>query len=106
MGKKKNVKIKVNIKEFILIIIFLALLELIIMCIDNSNAENDNNQSIAKTEISFDLNSIPEYKDTPYVTIDENKPSFKEEEYTTNQFETYSDLDGLGRCRSCLCKYL
>ena len=50
------------------------------------------------TITSFDLNSIPEYTDSPYVYINNNKPYFEEKDYTTKVFENYSDLDSLGRC--------
>ncbi|HCC04104.1 MAG TPA: hypothetical protein DEP51_04535, partial [Clostridiales bacterium] len=50
------------------------------------------------TITSFDLSSIPEFTESPYVYINNNKPNFTDEDYTTNPFETYSELDGLGRC--------
>lgn len=50
------------------------------------------------TITSFDLASVPKYSDSPYVYINENKPHFTEEDYTTSVFENYSELDSLGRC--------
>ena len=47
---------------------------------------------------SYDLSSLPEYAGEPYVTANDNQPYFTEEDYTTTSFETYSDLDSLGRC--------
>lgn len=44
------------------------------------------------------LDEIPEFRDSPYVEIDGNQPKFSEEEKTTESFETYSNLDILGRC--------
>lgn len=44
------------------------------------------------------LDNLPAYAGVPYVEIDGNKPAFSEEEYTTELFEQYSELDGLGRC--------
>lgn len=52
--------------------------------------------TIEENEIS--LNDIPEYSGTPYVAINNNVPFFTETDYTTDAFETYSDLDSLGRC--------
>ncbi len=46
---------------------------------------------------SFSLSSIPPYTDTPYVVINENKPSFEAKDYKTTSFESYSELDSLGR---------
>ena len=47
---------------------------------------------------SYDLDEIPAYAGEPYVTVNDNQPFFEESEYTTTAFETYSELDGLGRC--------
>jgi len=47
---------------------------------------------------SFDLSSIPEYTNEPYVVLNNNKPEFDDEDYTTEVFEKYRDLDDLGRC--------
>lgn len=47
---------------------------------------------------SFDLASIPEYTSEPYVVLNNNVPEFKEEDYTTEVFEEYSELDYLNRC--------
>lgn len=45
--------------------------------------------------------SIPAYSGTPYVEINANIPYFTENDYTTEAFESYSDLDNLGRCGVC-----
>ena len=44
------------------------------------------------------LSNLPAYDGQPYVTVNDNVPSFTEEDYTTTSFESYSDLDELGRC--------
>lgn len=50
-------------------------------------------------EITFNLENIPEFKEnTPYIIINNNEPQFDEEYFTTNSFESYSELDKLGRC--------
>lgn len=46
----------------------------------------------------IDIGSIPEYSGDIYIEINGNIPYFTEDEYTTEVFETYSDLDSLGRC--------
>ena len=50
------------------------------------------------TVTSFDLNSIPEYSDSPFVYINNNIPNFSEDDYIKIAFEKYSELDSLGRC--------
>lgn len=65
-------------------------------------SEDTINQSISSTTTtqtySFDLEGVPEYYGEPYVVINNNVPGFDESEYTTEVFETYSELDYLGRC--------
>ena len=49
-------------------------------------------------DITVSLEDIPEYSGSPYVAINDNQPSFTEEDYTTEAFEEYAELDYLGRC--------
>lgn len=53
-------------------------------------------QSTAESVSSID--EIPQYKDNPYVEINNNKPDFSKKDLTTEAFEKYSALDKLGRC--------
>lgn len=46
----------------------------------------------------FRLSDIPEYTDSPYVAVNGNVPYFTEDDLTDVSFESYSDLDSLGRC--------
>lgn len=41
---------------------------------------------------------VPEFSGEPYVVINENQPEFTEEDLEQDSFESYSELDGLGRC--------
>lgn len=59
---------------------------------------NDEQNNIQTTIVSFDLESIPDYTETPYVVINNNIPEFSKEDYTKGAFEIYSELDTLGRC--------
>ena len=52
----------------------------------------------AGTETQFSYGSIPAYSGSPYVAVNDNIPFFTDEELTTQSFETYSELDSLGRC--------
>lgn len=57
-------------------------------------ASNTTENTASETE-----GSIPEYDGTSaYAVINSNKPYFTKSDYTTEPFETYSDLDSLGRC--------
>lgn len=53
-------------------------------------------ESTQNTTVTLD--SIPEYSGSPYVAINHNQPSFTKDDYTTKAFETYAELDKLGRC--------
>ena len=44
------------------------------------------------------LENIPEYSGNPYVILNDNWPDFDAEDLTLEPFETYSELDYLGRC--------
>lgn len=44
------------------------------------------------------LDDLPAYSGEAYVEINGNVPFFTEDELTTDTFETYSELDELGRC--------
>jgi DNA-entry nuclease len=47
---------------------------------------------------SYELSNIPEYSGNNFVYINNNEPSFTEEEIRNYSYETYSGLDYLGRC--------
>ena len=44
--------------------------------------------------------TLPEYSGEAYATINGNIPFFTEEDMTTESFESYSELDELGRCQT------
>ena len=51
------------------------------------------------TQKSYELTDIPAYAGNSFVILDDNKPAFsKKDRERTDAFETYSDLDELGRC--------
>lgn len=47
---------------------------------------------------AFNLASVPAYSGQPYAVVNDNKPYFTDADLTAVSFETYSDLDSLGRC--------
>ena len=45
------------------------------------------------------MSSIPDFNGSnPYCVVNNNQPYFTDDEYTTDVFENYSELDSLGRC--------
>ncbi len=50
---------------------------------------------IKENDTAENIYTVPVYKGSPYTVINNNVPEFEEREYAP--FETYSELDGLGR---------
>ena len=47
---------------------------------------------------TISIDNIPAYSGAAYVAINDNVPTFTEQDYTTESYEYYSELDALGRC--------
>lgn len=47
---------------------------------------------------AVDLAQIPEYTGSHYTVINDNEPEFEADDFSTEAFEDYSELDDLGRC--------
>ena len=62
------------------------------------NNQEDNQDNIDNNIDYIDPEHIPAYSGEAYIALCGNTPLFDESEYTTESFETYSDLDSLGRC--------
>ena len=60
--------------------------------------EEYENSSGNQVETPDSPEEIPAFSGDAYVAINGNVPFFVEEEYTTESYEYYSDLDELGRC--------
>lgn len=84
-------------KKSIIIQLVVILLILIIGVFYPNVQEDVNNISNEQTDStgSYDLEEVPEYEGQPYVIINNNIPYFDEEDYTTESFEKYSELDYL-----------
>ena len=59
---------------------------------DFSNTED------AQPLVPPSLSDIPSFSGKAYVAVNNNIPYFTQEEYTTQSFENYAELDFLGRC--------
>lgn len=55
-------------------------------------------ESTMGTSAVSSLDDVPPYSGSPYVAVNNNVPYFEESDLTTSAYETYSDLDYLGRC--------
>ena len=94
-NNRRNTKLKQTLTTIIIIIFFMGLAYIT----DNTYYNNENNTN--KTEITKSYNSIneiPDYSGEIYIKINNDIPYFNENEYTTEAFERYSNLDEKGRC--------
>ena len=73
--------------------------------LESSSDTQESQQVVSATDVpagegtsAFSHREIPAYSGTPYTEVNGNQPYFTEEELTTQSFETYSELDSLGRC--------
>ncbi len=63
-----------------------------------SNTDTLSDESATTLTINGQKVKIPYYNGDDCIEINKNIPLFTEDEYTTEPFEYYSDLDSLGRC--------
>lgn len=103
MGKrKKNKKLDRIVLTLIVAIVVGIASYLGIDFEEYTNAISNENKISYTT--SFDLNTIPEFTNEPYVVLNNNVPEFSEEYFTKEVFEEYSQLDYLGRCGPAFAK--
>jgi len=97
MGRRKSKK---NLNKLILtltIAVIFAVAGYFGIELEDYIKDISNKYKISYTT-SFDLSSIPEFSDEPYVVLNDNQPEFTEEDFARVTFEQYSELDYLGRC--------
>ena len=94
MSRKKNSK---QIRELYKIIVLIICIIASIFCGQEILNNTEKNEVITSQAIT-NIEEIPSYTDKIYIEINNNIPYFKENEYTTEPFEKYSELDNLGRC--------
>lgn len=58
--------------------------------------------ALTQAQTAFDLSSIPAYSGSPYVEVNNNVPYFTDADLTTTSYETYGELDSLGRCTAAV----
>ena len=65
---------------------------------EQTQADNAEKQTSADRPEAFDLADVPDYSGNPYTAVNNNEPYFTADDFTTEAFEDYSELDSLGRC--------
>ena len=61
---------------------------------ESAQSTQENATTIAET---FDFAAVPAYDGKAYVAVNDNVPFFTEEELSSASYETYGELDPLGR---------
>ena len=80
-------------KKFCMILLFLSVLSVLL-----SGCSFINDIFMDTTSSIISIEEVPVFNDSPYIEINRNQPNFFEEEKKAESFETYSNLDSLGRC--------
>lgn len=105
MGRSKKNKERNKVKQVVEMLFIITLLIIsyfygndILKITAYGNVVDSNSLPISQLYTYTNIDDIPKYSDNIYVTLNNNIPYFDESEYTTKSFETYSELDSLGRC--------
>lgn len=78
---------------------FITLASLLLTSCGNAGAWIQLEQTLLDSGGNYEtIGEVPDYGGDPYVEINDNEPEFTEEELTVDSYETYSELDSLGRC--------
>ena len=96
--KKRRKNKQMSNKQMLASMLLLLIILVIARASFNNDEKNNNVETSNTTVTNINIGDIPEYTDEVYININNNKPYFKENEYTTDVFETYSELDQKGRC--------
>ena len=69
---------------------------------DTHNTSSGTQSNISDPEIIITNGNeeikLSNYNGSPYIEVNDNTPFFSDKEKITDEFETYSELDSLGRC--------
>ena len=85
MAKQQTKTIHLTVKQALLVVVLLIVVSAV-------------RWYLTPPAETYSMENIPPYDGTPYVVLNDNQPSFTEEEMTDVSYEFYSDLDELGRC--------
>ncbi len=65
---------------------------------ESTASKADPTESASEDSVIFSPDQIPAYADDPFISLHNNEPYFDIADYAAKSFETYSELDELGRC--------
>ena len=85
----------------LLLLVFVAVVAVTALSLHLSGSLTIDNLLVElglKPPAAVSVEDIPAYSGEPYVILQDNQPDFDWEDLTLEPFETYSELDYLGRC--------
>lgn len=85
MAKQQTKTIHLTVKQALLVVVLLIVVSAV-------------RWYLTPPAETYSMENIPPYDGMPYVVLNDNQPSFTEEDMTDVSYEFYSDLDELGRC--------
>ena len=85
MAKQQTKTIHLTVKQALLVVVLLIVVSAV-------------RWYLTPPAETYSMENIPPYDGTPYVVLNDNQPSFTEEDMTDVSYEFYSDLDEPGRC--------
>lgn len=99
LGRKRKFKnrIKYELVMTLIVVIIFGIASYFNIDIEKYMKDYTNKYKISYTT-SFDMSTIPEFANQPYVVLNDNQPEFSVEDLEKENFEEYSSLDYLGRC--------
>ena len=66
--------------------------------VEQNQVEWNANYDAAETSGDFVFGEVPAFQGEPYFVLNQNIPYFTADDLTTTPYETYGELDSLGRC--------
>lgn len=87
-----------NKSKILLIYICILITALLTSCNSVESKNNPSNTNANSSTVFASKQDIPEYSGEPYIILNDNQPDFSDDELTEESYESYSDLDSLGRC--------
>ncbi len=87
-----------KVRNFSLLIAILLSVSLLFTACSETSGSNDKQGSSSVIQSGVTSDGIPDYSGETYIVLSDNVPEFSEDEPVTESFETYSELDELGRC--------
>lgn len=102
MRKNREIlKWKNNMRALAMVICLALTMQFASGCGTTESAQSTQ-ENATTIEETFDFAAVPAYDGKAYVTVNDNVPFFTEEELSSASYETYGELDPLGRCTVCV----